>query len=86
MNAECISVPGVLSLPRARILPRIISGIQLIPTEDKPGRLGLVTQLPQNAELELCGDGFDERTVKVRWLGTCYFVFRQDLEILSAEA
>ena len=68
---------------KARVLPKVISGIQVISAEDGRSRLGMVAQLPQNAQLEICGEGFDDRTVQVRWLNADYVVFRQDLEILS---
>jgi hypothetical protein len=69
-----------VSLPRhARIVPARISAIQLFPGRHERG---LVTQLPQSADVEICGDGFNDRTVKVRWHDSFYFVFRDDLEIV----
>jgi len=41
----------------------------------------MITQLPEGAELELCGEGFNERTVRVRWAEGFYFVFLQDLDV-----
>ncbi len=61
-------------------LSRRISAIQLIQKEDGRAKLGLLSQLGPGTTLERCGDGFNERTVKVRANGQCYFVFRQDLE------
>jgi hypothetical protein len=43
-------------------------------------------QLPRGATLEVCGDGFNERTVKVRTNNRYYFVFRQDIEAPRAMA
>jgi len=68
-----------------RMVSKNIPGIQLVATEDRPERLGLFRQLPETAKLEICGDGFDDRTVKVRWLDSFYFVFRQDLEVLNSD-
>jgi hypothetical protein len=63
-------------------LSKNIAAIQVLPTEGAgEPRLGMITQLPQNAELELCGEGFNERTVRVRWAEGFYFVFLQDLEV-----
>lgn len=67
---------------QARILPARISAIQVLPGQE---RHGLVTQLPQSADLEICGDGFNDRTVKVRWHDSFYFVFRDDLEIVAGK-
>ena len=40
---------------------------------------GPVCQLPEGAELEVCGGGFNKRTVKSRY-GDCYYhVFWRDL-------
>jgi hypothetical protein len=77
-------VPLVYSSQEARIVPARISAIHLVIGGDEPGRLGTITQLPQSAHLEVCGDGFNERTVKVRWQGSFYFVFREDVEIGAA--
>jgi hypothetical protein len=38
-----------------------------------------IAMLPEGAALEICGDGFDESTVRAQWAGRPYFVFRQDL-------
>lgn len=61
-------------------LSKNIAAIQVLPHENQSSRLGVITQLPEGAELDPCGDGFDERTIKVKWQGSCYFVFLQDLE------
>lgn len=65
-------------------LPRQISAIPLF--HDVAGRvqLGTIVQLPAGAEVELCGDGFDRRTVKVQWGGGFYYVFAEDIEQRSA--
>ena len=67
----------------ARIVPNRISAIQLTPTNGGGARLGMITQLPQTAQLEVCGDGFNDRTIKVRWRDSFYFVFRADVEITN---
>jgi hypothetical protein len=61
-------------------LSRNIAAIQVVPHECENSRLGVITQLPEGAQLDPCGDGFDDRTIKVKWQGSCYFVFLQDLE------
>ena len=44
----------------------------------------MITQLPRGAELQLCGEGFNDRTVRVKWAESFYMVFLQDLEIPRA--
>ncbi len=40
-----------------------------------------LTQLAPKVMLEVCGDGFNERTLKVRSGSAVYFVFREDLRV-----
>lgn len=60
------SVPAIPVLPGART-----SSAQ---------QLGLMTRLPEGAELDLRGPGFDDQTVRVRWGGQVYYVFLDDIE------
>ena len=62
------------------ILPRNISAIQAASESDGAVRLGTILQLPEGTQVRICGDGFNERTVKVVWEGAYYFVFLEDLE------
>jgi hypothetical protein len=39
-----------------------------------------ITKLPKGAQLQIWAKGFNERTVKVKWKDSFYFVFLQDLE------
>ena len=71
-------------LEKAYTLPKSVSAIQILPTEDgERTRLGLITQLPEGAEIEIGGPGFSERTVSVRCFGASYFVFLDDLEAIK---
>jgi hypothetical protein len=82
-SASGCDTPG----PRVYSLSKNIAGIQVLPAADAgEPRLGMITQLPQGAELEVCGEGFNERTVRVRWAEGFYFVFLQDLEILNTKS
>lgn len=67
-------------------LSKRISAIELVRKEGGRGKLGLLSQLGPGTVLEECGDGFNERTVKVRTNGQVYFVFRQDLEAQTQQA
>jgi hypothetical protein len=80
LNSDVLSIPDCLIPERSYALSRTIAGIQLVPGEGKQGRLGNVSQLRPGSLLELCGDGYDARTVKVRCEGDFYFVFLQDLQ------
>ena len=42
-------------------------------------RCGRVCELPEGANLEICGSGFNERTVKARYANCYYHVFARDL-------
>ena len=64
-------------------LRKPISAIQLSQDQSGHCKLGLLSQLGRGTTIERCGDGFNERTVKVRVNGNCYFVFRQDLDSQS---
>jgi hypothetical protein len=72
--------PVIASTPaRAWTLKKKIAAIHL--AEDTGPRLGLFTELPGGAQIEVCGCGFSETTIKVRCHGQLYFVFRQDLDL-----
>jgi hypothetical protein len=63
-------------------LPRKIAAISLEKTGDQsdgPERMGLILQLPADTDVEVCGAGFNSRTVKVRHNDSYYFVFTEDL-------
>ncbi|MGA8028311.1 MAG: hypothetical protein WB992_14300 [Bryobacteraceae bacterium] len=49
--------------------------------EDGKIRMGVMSQLPEGADLEICGEGFNDRTIKVRWQEQFYFIFLQDVEL-----
>jgi hypothetical protein len=63
-----------------------ISAIELVRKEDGRAKLGLLSQLGPGTVIEQCGDGFNERTVKVRADGHVYFVFCEDLEAQCSHA
>jgi hypothetical protein len=79
-----MELPPPISVERAYTLPKSVSAIQILPTEDgERTRLGLITQLPAGAEIEIGGPGFSDRTVSVRCSGASYFVFLDDLEAVK---
>jgi hypothetical protein len=62
------------------LLQRNISAIQIIPDAHGRMRLGTIVQLPEGAQVEVCGEGFDERTTKVCCRGGFYYIFLEDIE------
>lgn len=62
------------------VLKRNTSAIQSISDLDGKTRLGTILQLPEGAEVRVCGAGFNERTVKVSWEGGFYYIFLEDVE------
>jgi len=71
--------------PDTYSLSKNIAAIQVLPADGTgEPRLGMITQLPSGAELRPCGEGFNERTVRVKWGDGYYFVFLQDLETARA--
>ena len=85
VNGEALFFPQDYFAQEARVARTRISAIELVTGQGNRGRLGTITQLPQNARLEICGDGFNERTVKVRCKDSFYFVFRDDVEVVAAK-
>lgn len=84
LDAKALSVPQYHVPVEVRIVPARISAIPVLAADDG-GRLGAITQLPRGAELQISGDGFNERTIKVRCQDSFYFVFRDDIEILAGK-
>jgi hypothetical protein len=79
-----MEIPGPIPVEKVFTLASSVSAIQILPTEDgERTRLGLITQLPVGAEIEIGGPGFSDRTVSVRCSGASYFVFLDDLEALK---
>jgi hypothetical protein len=67
---------------RSYTLGRNVSAIQILSGDgENRSRLGLITQLPEGAEVDVRGPGFNEKTVRVRCAGSSYFVFLEDLEL-----
>ena len=77
---EAYSIAATSVPERSLLLRKPICAIQLVSTENGDQRLGLLTQLGSGTSAEVCGSGFNERTVKVHANGRYYFVFLQDIE------
>jgi hypothetical protein len=64
-----------------RALSTGISAIQVVLSETGAKQIGLITQITPDGDIQVCGPGFDDRTVQVTLGGLPYFVFREDLEL-----
>ncbi len=81
VNTDAAQITPHFPVEGPYTLSRNVSAIQLLPAEQgEVARLGLLTQLPEGAEVHFGGPGFNERTVKVRSGAATYFVFLEDLE------
>jgi hypothetical protein len=74
LSPEHAAAPSVFTLSKP------IAAINFYLTETGEARTGLIMQLPKDAAVEVCGGGFNDRTVAVRWKDSLYFVFLQDVE------
>lgn len=79
MNENAPFIPSQTTADQLFSLSRSIAAIELIGNEREHPRLGAVMQLPNGIRLEVCGQGFDDQTVKVRLNSKYYYVFVQDL-------
>ena len=81
MRPESLYVLPLVPFEKTYTLGRSVSAIQILPdmSEAKPS-LGLMTRLPEGAEVDLRGPGFDDQTVRVRCGGAAYYMFLDDLE------
>ena len=61
-------------------LSKNIAAIAIEGTEQGRPRCGLIAQLPKGTQLEIVGEGFNNRTAMVRYHDRAYFVFLQDIE------
>lgn len=81
-----LSLPDAQRSAKSHRLSQSIAVIRFVADESGGIHSGGLSELPKGAEVDLCGDGFNERTVTVRWRGEFFFVYRQDLEcpVMSA--
>ncbi len=60
-------------------LLRTISAIEILPGPKERGRLGHIVQLAPGTRVDICGPGFNDRTVRICSEQHYYFAFREDL-------
>jgi hypothetical protein len=83
LKAEHLNSDTVVVTPVAQSyrLARNVSAIPILFTPSEGcSPLGLITQLPEGAQIDIGGPGFNDHTVKVRCGGASYYVFLEDLE------
>lgn len=83
LKAEYLNNSTVVVTPSAQSyrLSRNVSAIPILSTPfEGCSPLGLITQLPEGAEIDIGGPGFNDHTVKVRCAGASYYIFLEDLE------
>jgi len=79
MTTDLLFPPEAPVAPRRFALPEEIPALQLVATENGHARWGPLVRLPRGAEVSVSGEGFDDRTLRVRLDGCFYIVFKQDL-------
>jgi hypothetical protein len=72
-------VPGIVTAPKT------ISALERLPTH-QGAHAGRITPIPEGTRLQVCGYGFNERTLEVRWEGRQGFVFLQDIAPVETAA
>ena len=85
VKEDAVSIPPQSSAGQLYSLSKSIAAIELVYAEKDRLGLGTVMQLPFGASIEVCGEGFNDRTVKVRSNDKFYFVFVQDLAASCSE-
>jgi hypothetical protein len=75
-----------LTLNTVYTLTSAITAFRTSPDDYQDDSGGPICELPEGADLEVCGGGFNKRTVKVCY-GDCYYhVFWRDLASATAAA
>jgi hypothetical protein len=79
MNIHLQSPPEFFPFQQTITVSKEISALELIST-NSGSHSRQITPVPKGACLQVCGQGFNERTIQVRWEGRLCFVFLQDVE------
>jgi hypothetical protein len=81
MTTDVLYPPESSFAGKSYLLKDEIPALQLISTENGHSRWGPLIRLPRGAELYDFGEGFDDRTLRVRFDGCFYIIFKQDLNL-----
>ena len=60
--------------------PRLMCAMRILIGEDGRTMTGALTEIKRPTSSEICGQGFNDKTVKVRLGDDFYFVFRDDIQ------
>ena len=85
-NADAVTTLDPVFSRSSYTLSTDIPAIQVLPAGAGLMGLGPVLKLPRGAQIEACGAGFDDHTLKVRYADSLYYVFLEDLEIKRKSA
>ena len=87
MSEEVSYIPESVHTLRSYTLSRRVAAIRLTrAAHGAQGKLGEIVQLQPGTRLDCCGDGYNERTIKVHYAGEFYFVFLQDVADTDGDA
>jgi len=87
LSEKVLYVPESVHPLRSYTLSRRVAAIRLTrAAHGSKGKLGEIVQLQPGTRLDWCGDGYNERTIKVHYAGNFYFVFLQDVADTNADA
>ena len=70
-------------VPKIYRLPRKVAALNIGQDSESPGYL---MELPKGAQVEVCGCGYNDRTLRIRLHGEYYIAFAQDLELDNISA
>ncbi|HXE13143.1 MAG TPA: hypothetical protein VN633_13535 [Bryobacteraceae bacterium] len=73
-------------MPSKSIQHKLIAALQISKDDKGNECAGVLTQVNVTPEMKICGDGFNERTIKISLNDCTYYVFKQDLFYLDSVA
>ena len=80
LSEKVLYIPESVHPLKSYTLSRRVAAIRLTRAANgSRGKVGDIVQLPPGTCLDYCGDGYNERTIKVHHAGDFYFVFLQDV-------
>ena len=79
MATPVLEFRSVLPIRETITLRRQMAAIEVLPDGNGRSRPGMLLHLPPGTRIEICADGFNERTATVRSNGGRYFVLRDSL-------
>ncbi len=87
LSEDVLYIPESVHSLRSYTLSKRVAAIRLTrAARGSEGKLGEIVQLQPGTRLDCCGDGYNERTIKVHYDGSFYFVFLQDVANTAGDA